>query len=238
MSLIIAGHRGVAGTHPENTLCSIQEAKRLGLTWIEVDIQPTRDGVLVVCHDHTLERCSNGRGRVDQLTLSELKQLDFGSWKGSEFTGEKVLTLDELLTYCHDNTLHINLEVKVDTHDAQYVVRLLAEALSKSPIDRNLLLISSFSREVMLTLQSARLGVKLGVLGNRLNRKVLKTIQEVDTYSCHLNYRWLTKKHIRWLREREVEIWCYTVNNPKSFRHLAEVDAIFSDYPQRFMDHA
>ncbi|MFA0621332.1 glycerophosphodiester phosphodiesterase family protein, partial [Vibrio sp. 10N.222.49.A4] len=97
MSSIIVGHRGVAGTHPENTKASIEQAAKLGLKWIEVDIQPTQDDQLVVCHDHTLERCSDGKGRVDEHTLAELRQLDFGSWKSEQFVGEKILTLKELL---------------------------------------------------------------------------------------------------------------------------------------------
>ncbi len=67
----IVGHRGIAGHYPENTRVSIEAAIELGLNWIEVDIQPSKDDVLVVCHDHTVDRCSNGEGRVDALTLSE-----------------------------------------------------------------------------------------------------------------------------------------------------------------------
>ncbi|ASI91293.1 glycerophosphodiester phosphodiesterase family protein [Vibrio mediterranei] len=236
MSTLIAGHRGVAGTHPENTLVSIQAAKKAGLTWVEVDIQPTRDDILVVCHDHTINRCSNGTGRIDELTFEQLSQFDFGSWKAPQFAGERLMAFDELLNYCQTNQLSINIEIKVDKHDAEHVVALLAERLNASEIDRNQLLISSFSREVMLALYEAKLGVRLGVLGNRLNNRLLKTIDEVEAFSCHLNYRWLTQTHIRTLRERGLQIWCYTVNNPKSFKHLQQVDAIFSDYPQRFMN--
>ncbi|NUW72836.1 glycerophosphoryl diester phosphodiesterase [Vibrio mediterranei] len=236
MSTLIAGHRGVAGTHPENTLASIQAAKRAGLTWVEVDVQPTKDDILVVCHDHTINRCSNGTGRIDELTFEQLSQFDFGSWKAPQFAGERLMSFDELLNYCQTNQLSINIEVKVDKHEAEHVVALLAERLNASEIDRNQLLISSFSREVMLALYQEKLGVRLGVLGNRLNNRLLKTIDEVEAFSCHLNYRWLTQKHIRTLRDRGLQIWCYTVNNPKSFKHLQQVDAIFSDYPQRFMN--
>lgn len=68
MPSIIVGHRGVAGTYPENTRVSVQAAINLGLSWVEVDVQPTKDNVLVVCHDHTIDRCSNGKGRIDEYT--------------------------------------------------------------------------------------------------------------------------------------------------------------------------
>ncbi|MFA0439085.1 glycerophosphoryl diester phosphodiesterase [Vibrio sp. 10N.286.49.C2] len=234
MSAIIAGHRGVAGTHPENTLASIKEAQRLGVKWVEVDVQPSLDNALVICHDHTVDRCSNGSGRVDELTLSQLQQLDFGAWKAAQFKSEPILTLETLLSYCHENQLAINLEIKIDRHDAKHVVSLVKSAIDSSLIDRSQLLISSFSAEVMQELYAANLDVRLGVLGNRLNNKLLWLIDSIDAFSCHLSYRWLTQKHIRSLKTRNVSIWCYTVNNPKSFKHLQLVDGIFSDFPQRF----
>ncbi|MCV5942927.1 glycerophosphodiester phosphodiesterase family protein, partial [Escherichia coli] len=75
-----------------------QAAIDLGLKWVEVDVQPTKDNVLVVCHDHTLNRCSNGKGRVDAHTLKELRQLDFGGWFSEDFAGETIMTLEELLS--------------------------------------------------------------------------------------------------------------------------------------------
>ena len=83
----IIGHRGVAGHHPENTKVSIEAAAKLGLEWVEVDVQPTKDNILVICHDHTIDRCSNGSGRIDEQTLAELRQFDFGAKFGSCSTG-------------------------------------------------------------------------------------------------------------------------------------------------------
>ncbi|USD59663.1 glycerophosphoryl diester phosphodiesterase [Vibrio sp. SCSIO 43140] len=234
MSVIFVGHRGVAGTHPENTMVSIQAAKQLDMKWVEVDVQPTKDNVLVVCHDHTVNRCSNGKGRVDELTLKELQALDFGSWKSAEFQGESIITLEALLEFCGANDMSINLEVKVDSHDPAYVVSLLKTELEKSAFNKSNLIISSFSNDVMRELHQAELGIRLGVLAKRVNRKTLATILDVNAFSCHLNYKWLTANHINILRELDVEIWCYTVNNPKSFKHLDSVDAIFTDFPTRF----
>ncbi|MGR5502527.1 glycerophosphodiester phosphodiesterase family protein [Vibrio sp. DNB22_10_4] len=235
MSVIYVGHRGVAGTHPENTMVSIQQAHALGLQWIEVDIQPTKDDVLVVCHDHTVNRCSNGKGRIDEQTIEQLSKLDFGAWKSEAFEQERIMTLVQLLDFCHQYNMCINLEVKIDSHDANHVVSLLKSVLDIHPIDRECLIISSFSAEVMQALFEAKLETRLGVLAKRLNRKAIASIQNVNAFSCHLDYKWLTANHINMLRELEVEIWCYTVNNPKSFKYLDKVDAIFTDYPTRFI---
>ncbi len=95
MPSIIVGHRGVAGTYPENTRVSVQAAINLGLSWVEVDVQPTKDNVLVVCHDHTIDRCSNGKGRIDEYTLTEIKLLEFGELQQTEIKFQFAVTLSE-----------------------------------------------------------------------------------------------------------------------------------------------
>ncbi|MCJ2376462.1 glycerophosphoryl diester phosphodiesterase [Vibrio sp. ZSDZ34] len=235
MNLQIVGHRGVAGHCPENTMSSFLKAKDIGLKWVELDVQPTKDGVLVVCHDHTVERCSNGKGRVDQLTLSELKLLDFGRWKGIEFKGERIITLTDLLDFALIADLSLNIEVKIDKyHNADFVADLLADALRQHPINKQKIILSSFSQEMTLALSKKSLDTKLGVLTSRVTRKTLRTIDKVNAFSCHANFRWLSARTIKALREKGVQIWCFTVNNPKSFKYLKDVDGIFTDYPEKF----
>ena len=93
----ICAHRGASRSHPENTLAAFREAIRLGAHQIELDVNMTRDGHLVLMHDLTVDRTTDGSGRVVDLTLSRIKQLDAGRWKGPEFAGQKVPTLGEAL---------------------------------------------------------------------------------------------------------------------------------------------
>ncbi len=234
MPPIIVGHRGVAGTYPENTRPSIQAAIDMGLHWIEVDIQPTKDNVLVVCHDHTINRCSNGKGRIDDYTLEELRQFDFGSWFSSDFCNEKIMTLEELLELANQYQLGLNLEVKVDKHDVTRVVSQLKQQLDRHPIDKTRIVLSSFSHDIIRELHQHCSGYKLGVLSERLSGKDKTLLEEVSAFSCNLNYKWITEKHIEYLRLHGYQIWCYTVNEAEKFQHLNKVDAIFSDWPSRF----
>ncbi|MDW6004066.1 glycerophosphodiester phosphodiesterase family protein [Vibrio mangrovi] len=234
MSPLIVGHRGVAGSYPENTQASIMAAIQLGLRWVEVDIQPTQDQELVVCHDHKIDRCSNGSGRVDHHTLQQLQQFDFGSWFSPEFAGEKIMTLQQLLQLAKTSGLHVNLEVKLDHHAVGPVITRLKKELQENEISPDAILLSSFHHDVMREMSQQLPGFRLGVLTERVNRKIMRLIDETSAFSCHVNARWLTKRQIKKLREKEVEIWCYTVNNPR-FRWMSEVDAIFSDVPERFL---
>ncbi|HFQ5049309.1 TPA: glycerophosphoryl diester phosphodiesterase [Vibrio vulnificus] len=235
MPPMIVGHRGVAGSYPENTRVSVQAAIDLDLSWVEIDVQPTKDNVLVVCHDHTIDRCSNGKGRVDAYSLKELQAFDFGGWFDEAFAGEPIMTLESLLNLAAEYDLGLNIEVKVDNHDVAEVALNLKNLLDKSPLTADKILLSSFSHDIILQLHQHCPGYKLGVLSERLSQRDRQVLKEVNAFSCNLNYRWITEKHIRDLKTGGYQIWCYTVNQADKFRYLDKVDAIFSDYPERFI---
>ncbi|MGL0934902.1 glycerophosphoryl diester phosphodiesterase [Vibrio vulnificus] len=235
MPPMIVGHRGVAGSYPENTRVSVQAAIDLGLSWVEIDVQPTKDNVLVVCHDHTIDRCSNGKGRVDAYSLKELQAFDFGGWFDEAFAGEPIMTLESLLNLAAEYDLGLNIEVKVDNHDVAEVALNLKNLLDKSPLTADKILLSSFSHDIILQLHQHCPGYKLGVLSERLSQRDRQVLKEVNAFSCNLNYRWITEKHIRDSKTGGYQIWCYTVNQADKFRYLDKVDAIFSDYPERFL---
>ncbi|WP_046028880.1 glycerophosphoryl diester phosphodiesterase [Vibrio vulnificus] len=235
MPPMIVGHRGVAGSYPENTRVSVQAAIDLGLSWVEIDVQPTKDNVLVVCHDHTIDRCSNGKGRVDAYSLKELQAFDFGGWFDEAFAGEQIMTLESLLNLAAEYDLGLNIEVKVDNHDVGKVALNLKNLLDKSPLTADKILLSSFSHDIILQLHQHCPGYKLGVLSERLSQRDRQVLKDVNAFSCNLNYRWITEKHIRDLKTGGYQIWCYTVNQADKFRYLDKVDAIFSDYPERFI---
>jgi glycerophosphoryl diester phosphodiesterase len=93
----LVGHRGNASMCPENTMVSISSAIKLCVDRIEIDIHMTKDGQIILMHDRTLNRTTNGTGEVRDHTLDEIKQYDAGSWFSPEFAGEKIPTLDEIL---------------------------------------------------------------------------------------------------------------------------------------------
>ncbi|MBE6929955.1 MAG: hypothetical protein E7463_06720 [Ruminococcaceae bacterium] len=95
----VAAHRGWSEKYPENTMEAYRAAAELGVDQIEIDVRITADGELVLIHDATVERTTNGKGKVCELTLEQLKSLDAGSWKGPEFAGAKIPTLVEFLEY-------------------------------------------------------------------------------------------------------------------------------------------
>lgn len=113
----ICAHRGGAATQPENTLPAYQEAVRLGAHMVELDIAITKDGAIVLMHDATVDRTTDGKGRVIDFTLAELKRLDAGTWKDPRFAGTRVPTLVEALAVLPRN-VWINVDFKADARFA------------------------------------------------------------------------------------------------------------------------
>ncbi|MGE0757412.1 MAG: glycerophosphodiester phosphodiesterase family protein [Pirellulaceae bacterium] len=120
----ITAHRGGAAHAPENSLAAIRQAIRDGTDWVEVDVQETQDGVVVVAHDSDLLRMARVPSRIWEMTESDLRSVDIGVLSGPEFRGEHVPTLAEVLDYCRGKT-RVNIELKYYGHNQQLEQRVV-----------------------------------------------------------------------------------------------------------------
>jgi glycerophosphoryl diester phosphodiesterase len=120
----VIGHRGACAYAPENTLESIRTAAELGCTWVEFDVQITKDGVPVLIKDETLDRTTNGHGNVIDHTLADLNDLECGSWFGGSFGDIKIPTLEEAIDVLCEQNLGVTIDIQarqgrdVDTSEA------------------------------------------------------------------------------------------------------------------------
>jgi glycerophosphoryl diester phosphodiesterase len=120
-SIIVAGHRGYKSAYPENTLLAFQKALELGVDMLEFDLRLSKDNVVMVMHDETLERTTNGSGRLSDYSLAELKQLDAGGWFNKVFEGLTIPTFEELCQLLQPYTeVLLNVEIK-KSEDAKEV---------------------------------------------------------------------------------------------------------------------
>src|ERR1700676_1225911 len=110
--MLVIAHRGASGNAPENTLAAFKKAVALGATFIETDLQLSRDARFVAIHDATVNRTTNGQGTVHDMTLADLRRLDAGSWFGSEYAGERIPTLEEILEFSKKHDVVFYLEMK------------------------------------------------------------------------------------------------------------------------------
>lgn len=108
----ITAHRGASIRYPENTMAAFRGAKELGADWIELDVQQTKDGQIVVCHDTNLSRTTGVNREIIQMTYEEISELDAGSFFGDEFRGERIPLLSEVLEFAGENDMKLNIELK------------------------------------------------------------------------------------------------------------------------------
>ncbi|UQZ82338.1 Glycerophosphoryl diester phosphodiesterase [Paenibacillus konkukensis] len=129
--IIVAGHRGWKSAYPENTLLSFRRALEIGVDMLEFDLRLSKDKAVVIIHDETVDRTTDGTGKVSDYTLAELKRLDAGGWFGKPFEGLKIPTLEELceLLSSYPDVL-LNVEVK-PSPDATDVVDAAVAALDR-----------------------------------------------------------------------------------------------------------
>ena len=135
MATYCCAHRGAPNTHPENTVPSFLEAISLGVDMIEFDVRQTADGYLVLMHDKTVDRTTDGAGAVERLTLAEIKSFDAGSWKDPDFAGTQVPTFAEALDIMPPDII-LNIELKAGEEVVDLVV---AEIMQRGIVRQSLL---------------------------------------------------------------------------------------------------
>ena len=112
-NIYVAAHRGWSSQYPENTLLAFEKALELDVDQLELDLHMTKDGHLVLIHDNTLDRTTNGTGLICDYTLQQLKQLDAGAWKGEQFKGLQIPTFIEFMELVKDHpTITLDVELK------------------------------------------------------------------------------------------------------------------------------
>jgi glycerophosphoryl diester phosphodiesterase len=234
--VINIGHRGAAAYYPENTLPSIQAAFRMGADMVELDVTLSTDRIPVVIHDDTLDRTTNGSGKVSELTVTQLKQLDAGSWMDSTFTKTQIPTLREALSWCKDR-IPVNVEIKptallLDLPET--VISIISEVIEELEMGSQVL-ISCFDQQVPAYIRSTHPSWATALLYERSvhSKKDVRNLIEklqVDFFHC---------SQMEWLRVRKwslpVPVMVYTVNGRRRMNRLKKqgVAGIFTDRPDR-----
>ena len=235
-SFQIVAHRGLPEDYPENTLIAYKHALMLHIDMLEIDVHYTKDKQLVVIHDDTIDRTSNGKGKVLDYTLDELREFDFGAYRGDKFKGERIPTLDEVLDLVDHFSKRLLLEIK---KPSQYpgIEEMIVEKLKERGMPKHKVILQSFDFDCVKKLADMNLEFELGVL---LSKKQywyklpnFKEIAKVADYA-NPNYALVTKRFMKHAHEEMLKVLPYTVNESKAVKKLidVEVDGVISDIPE------
>jgi len=231
----IVAHRGFSAVAPENTLTAIREAVNAGATGCEFDVYGCRDGTVVLMHDETVNRTTDGSGLVTELTLQQLQRLDAGSWKHARYAGERVPTLTEALTLLRGT-------------DCQPVIEIKMEGISQQVIDDVRVLnmfdevaVIAFSENVVREIRELEPGITCAWLCGKdlpgtpaeqadwLTARARACKAEI----LDLNFKMLSPELVRELKQRGLGVWTWTVNETVVMRALQQwgIDSITTDRP-------
>lgn len=221
--MFVFAHRGASGEAPENTLTAVEIALQQQADGVEIDVRQHGDQLLVI-HDNTLERTTNGKGSLDQHSFDDLRKLDAGN-------GQKIPTLQEIMA-CIAGKVVLNIEVK-----SCYQIELLnlayQQAIGEYNFQPQQLLVSSFDHHILQELRQLNSYIALGALTATKPIDYAAVADTLQARTVNADAELIDRAFVLDAHHRGLPIYAYTVNNAEEMLRLKAmgVDGIFTNYP-------
>jgi glycerophosphoryl diester phosphodiesterase len=227
----LIAHRGGGALAPENTLAGLRTAASLGYRGVEFDVMLSADGTPVLIHDETLERTTDGRGRVADASDAELARLDAGSWHGEQFAGEPLPSFGDAAELCLALGLWANVEIKPSAGREAETGRKVAQAARELWAGAAPPLLSSFSLEALAAARDAAPELPRGLLFVAPPAGWRETLQRLGCVSLHCSRSHFSPALLAETRAAGIPLLLYTVNDPEEAAELLRegVAAVFTD---------
>jgi glycerophosphoryl diester phosphodiesterase len=223
---VICAHRGASAAAPENTVAAFRLAGGLGADMFELDVSLTKDGAPVIMHDTSVDRTTDGKGNVADLTLAEIRRLDAGSWKDAKYKGELVPTLEDV--FDNRGGLMINVEIKANVPNVEETADKVAALIRKHGLQHNVV-VSSFSAPALSRLHETAPEIPTGFLfGGTIPEAFPPGISAV-----HPLHTVVTRRFVDWAHGNEWKVNPWTIDDPTEMRRLMDlgVDMIITNVP-------
>ncbi|OXA92844.1 glycerophosphodiester phosphodiesterase [Flavobacterium hercynium] len=219
-------HRGAKGYEPENTLKAFQKALDLNADGIELDVHLSTDGHIIVMHDETIDKMTNGKGFVNAFSLSELKSFVIADQY-------EIPTLNEVFDLV-DKKSFINIELK-DAETVIAVTALIEKYISEKNWNYNHFIVSSFDWNALQEVYNLNKNIPLGVLTESAIDSALAFAEKVQARAIHPDYELLTPENTKQMQEKGFLVFPWTVNLKQDIQKIKSynVDGIISDFPDK-----
>ncbi len=226
MKVLRIGHRGAMGYEPENTLLSFSKALELGCDMIELDVQLCRTGELVVIHDNTLDRTTNGKGRIMDAGWDTIRNLYAGK-------GQRIPLLQEALDLTQGKA-QVNIELK-GLGTAQPVAAAINACLREKGWRREDLLVSSFDPDKIEAFRKYDAETPVGILFRRIPYDLPGLARRLKASSLHPRFKYVSRDLMSFARNAGMKVFAWTVDRPDAIARmkLSGVDGIISNFPDR-----
>lgn len=233
----IWGHRGAMAYCPENTIASFEKAVKLGVSGIELDVHLTKDNCLVVCHDEEVNRTTNGKGWIKDMTYNEIRKLDAGSWFDKKFTGLKIPSLIEVFNLYKCKDIIINVEIKAGSKFYPGIEEKVIKLINKCKLKEKVI-VSSFDHRAIVKIKEIDKSIKTGLLYVAALHKPVDYLKKVGADALHPHYLTIDSEVVKSSKKNNIPINTYTVNNMSTVEMLAKynINAIITNYPDKALE--
>jgi glycerophosphoryl diester phosphodiesterase len=223
---MIIAHRGASADAPENTLAALELAIKEGADWVEIDVQETREGEVVVIHDSDLKKIGGSGLKVFEASLAELQSVDIGSWKDPSFSDQRVPTLQQVLALCK-NRIKIVIELKYYGQEKRLEERVADLVETAGMQDQ--IVVMSLSYAGIQKMKSIRPQWMVGLLASVAIGNITRL--EADFFAINANFA--NRAFIKQMHRRNLKVMVWTVNDPISMSAMISkgVDGIITDKP-------
>lgn len=231
---LIFGHRGAAGDYPENTMLSFKAAKAANADGIELDVQMTKDGELVVIHDETVDRTTNGTGFVKDLTFEEISRLD-ASYKFTQYKGGSFIpTLNEVLEWAKQQRgFIVNIELKNGIIDYPKIEEETIKLIYKHSLQKRVI-ISSFNHYSLVTCKEISSEIETAILYMEGLYMPWKYAESIGAKGLHPHYHAAKREIISQSQNHGISVRPFTINDKQLMQRLIneKCSGFFTDFPE------
>jgi glycerophosphoryl diester phosphodiesterase len=238
-SITFIAHRGASKTAPENTIASIKSALNLKANFIEIDVRQTLDSVVVLIHDASLDRTTNGKGLISENTYSEIIKLDAGKWFSKNFMNEKIPTLEEVVKLVNGRC-NLIIEIKEGNESYPNIEKNILQIIEEFDAE-NWIIIQSFNSDVLRTIHSLNPNIELHklmfgkfrfvpfVLSNKIEKYEMEELKFIRTYS--INYLFANYETLDLLKSNGKNVNVWTVDELQTAKDLISlgIDGIITN---------
>ncbi len=230
MNFVNYAHRGASSYAPENTMSSFKKAFQLGSNGIELDLQKTKDGKLVIFHDKEIDKKSNGTGKISDYTYNELLELDFGSWFGKEFKNEKIVLFEDFMKSVSDKNLILAIELKEEGIEKD-TLEIIDKYYNKANI-----FITSFLYNALSNVRKFDNNIKIGwLIEDDINKRNVSELVKISGNQICPPANLVSKEGIKLARENGLSVRLWGVSNEEIMERVYkfDIDGMTVNFPDK-----
>lgn len=225
-------HRGFSGKYPENTMLAFEKAIEAGADGIELDVQLTKDGEVVIIHDETIDRTTNGKGEVISYTYEELSEFDASYIYIGKVGFNKIPTLKEYFELIKDTNIITNIELKTGINEYIGIEKKVLDLIKKYNLSEKVI-ISSFNHYSILRMKKLAPELKYGLLSETWIINAGKYTKDLGVECYHPHFANMTEEIVKEIKSYGIEINTFTVNKEKQIYDMLDkgIDIIIGNFP-------